>query len=172
MFFFSLSFNFALNALFYTDDQLSSRYEKGELSFLEDMLRSLPSTVIETIIISMFKSFISYPPIFEMLIKEVKTKKLIVFIQKYFTKVKIKLMLFFLLQMIIDGFIIYYLTLFSIIYKSSQVSWFTGCLYSVITSIVVNIAISILLVSLRKFALIYKKEYPFNLHILIKRIIS
>ena len=171
MFFFSLSFNFALNALFYTDDQLSSRYEKGELSFFEDLLRSLPSTVIETIIISMFKSFISYPPIFEMLIKEVKTKKLIVFIQKYFTKVKIKLMLFFLLQMIIDGFIIYYLTLFSIIYKSSQVSWFTGCLYSFFLSILTSCGICIGLTILRVFALKYQYKWIYNIQLYANNIL-
>ena len=169
---FKFCLDFTLNCIFFTDDQLSSRYRNGTLSFLQDLLRSIPSIIISAIISSIFSSFVSYPPKIELLLFEIRTKKVIQFINKLYKLMIIKFILFHMLLFVFFIFSLCYLTLFCIIYNNSQVSWFTGCLYSVITSIVVNIAISILLVSLRKFALIYKKEYPFNLHILIKRIIS
>ena len=169
---FKFCLDFTLNCIFFTDDQLSSRYRNGTLSFLQDLLRSIPSIIISAIISSIFSSFVSYPPKIELLLFEIRTKKVIQFINKLYKLMIIKFILFHMLLFVLFIFSLCYLTLFCIVYHNSQVSWFTGCLYSVITSIVVNIAISILLVSLRKFALIYKKEYPFNLYILINRLIS
>ena len=39
---FAICLDFTINALFYTDDQLSSRYKNRGLSFGQDLLRSLP----------------------------------------------------------------------------------------------------------------------------------
>ena len=169
---FKFCLDFTLNCIFFTDDQLSSRYHNGTLTFLQDLLRSIPSIIISAIISSIFSSFVSYPPMIEMLLFEIRTKKIIQFIHKLYKSMIIKFIMFHLLLLVLFIFSLCYLSLFCIVYNNSQTSWFTGCIYSVITSVVVNIAISILLVSLRKFALIYKKEYPFNLHILIKRLIS
>ena len=47
---FGYCLDFVINALFYTDDQLSSRYQNGALTFAQDLLRSLPSNVISLII--------------------------------------------------------------------------------------------------------------------------
>ena len=47
---FGYCLDFVLNALFYTDDQLSSRYQNGAMAFAQDLLSSLPSNVISLII--------------------------------------------------------------------------------------------------------------------------
>ena len=47
---FGYCLDFVLNALFYTDDQLSSRYQNGAMTFAQDLLSSLPSNVISLII--------------------------------------------------------------------------------------------------------------------------
>ena len=170
-FVFSLTINFALNALFYTDDQLSSRYQQGELTFWQDMLRSLPANIIETIIGSIFKSFISYPPIFEMMVVEVKTKKFIKLLQKYYHSLFFKLIFYFIYQFTIMIFVLYYLTLFCIIYSSSQVSWFTGCLYSFLMSIVTNIGICTGLAILRLIGIKYNLKYAYNIELYAKNIL-
>ena len=41
-----LCLSFVLNGLFYTDAQLSSRYQQGELTFWQDMLRSFEQVAI------------------------------------------------------------------------------------------------------------------------------
>ena len=171
IFVFSLTINFALNALFYTDDQLSSRYEQGELTFWQDMLRSLPANIIETLIGSIFKSFISYPPILEMMVVEVKTKKLILLLQKFYYSLFFKLILYFLCQFAIMLFVLYYLTLFCIIYSSSQVSLFTGCLYSFFMSIIINIGICIGLAILRMIGIKYNLKYAYNIELYAKNIL-
>ena len=169
---FAICLDFTINALFYTDDQLSSRYKNRGLSFGQDLLRSLPSNIIGEIVSSVFASFVSYPPILEMMSVEIKSKKLVVFMEKYFHTIKMKIIMFHLLLFIFLLFSFYYLTLFCIIYHASQVSWFTGCIYSVFTSIIVNICMTIGLTALRWYAINYRKEYAFNVIFFIKRLIQ
>ena len=160
-----------LNALFYTDDQLSSRYEQGDLTFFQDLLRSVPSSVIETVISVMFKSFIGFPPVIEMLIAEVKSKKLVLYIQKYYNSLKMKLTLFFLIQILIDSFILYYLALFCCIYSSSQVSWFTGCLYSFCISLLTTMGICFGLALIRFIAIKWNYRFLYNIELYVKNLI-
>lgn len=85
---FTLCLNFALNAVFFTDSQISSRYKNNcALSLGMDLLRSLPSNIISAILTVIFKSFVSYSPMIEMLIVEVKTIQLHYFLQKYYNSV-------------------------------------------------------------------------------------
>ena len=171
IFVFSLALNFTLNALFYTDDQLSSRYEKGELSFLEDLLRSIPASLIETIIGSIFKSFMAFPPLLEMLVVEVKTKKLILMMEKYYKSLVFKLIINFILQFILIFCFLYYLTLFCIIYNNSQVSWFTGCVYSFIIGLLTNIGIAAGLALTRFIGIKSQNKYIYNVELFVNNLI-
>ena len=111
-FIFNLCFNFVMNGVFYSDDQLSSRYENGSLTFVQDLLRSIPSNIISAIVCAIFKSFVSYPPMLEMLFAEVKTQKIVVFIEKIYCSVIRKFLFFHVLLFILIMFSLYYLTLF------------------------------------------------------------
>lgn len=160
-----------MNGIFYSDDQLSSRYQNGSLTFVQDLLRSIPSNIISAIICAIFKSFVSYPPLLEMLFVEVKTKKIVFFIEKIYCSLIRKFFLFHVLLFILIIFSLYYLTLFSIIYKCSQISWFTGCLYSVLTSIIINIGIALGLSVLRLVAITYQSKYLYNMELYIYKMV-
>lgn len=165
---FGYCLDFVINALFYTDDQLSSRYKNGALTFAQDFLRSLPSNVISFVISAIFKSFVSYPVMLEMLIAEVRTSKITIFITRYYKKIVMNLVLFHICLYVIVFFAFYYLTLFSTVYKSSQVSWFTGCLYSIFTSVIVNFAVAIAITILRFLGLKFKWKFVYNIQLYIR----
>lgn len=165
---FGYCLDFVINALFYTDDQLSSRYKNGALTFAQDFLRSLPSNVISFVISAIFKSFVSYPVMLEMLIAEVRTSKITIFITRYYKKIVLNLVFFHIYLYVIVFFAFYYLTLFSTVYKSSQVSWFTGCLYSILTSVIVNFAVAIAITILRFVGLKLKWKFVYNIQLYIR----
>ena len=165
---FGYCLDFVINALFYTDDQLSSRYQNGTLTFAQDLLRSLPANVISLIISSIFKSFVNFPTILEMIIVEVRTSKIAFFMNNYYRKVVMNLILFHICLYVIVFFAFYYLTLFSTVYKSSQVSWFTGCLYSILTSIIVNFAVAVAITVLRVIGIKYNWKFVYNIQLYIK----
>ena len=52
---FSLNLDFTLNAVFYTDDVMSKRYN-GELNFISNILRSVYSCLVGTIILYMLST--------------------------------------------------------------------------------------------------------------------
>ena len=165
---FGYCLDFVINALFYTDDQLSSRYQNGTLTFAQDLLRSLPANVISLIISSIFKSFVNFPTMLEMIIVEVRTSKIAFFINNYYKKIVMNLILFHICLYVIVFFAFYYLTLFSTVYKSSQVSWFTGCLYSILTSIIVNFAVAVAITVLRVIGIKYNWKFVYNIQLYIK----
>ena len=166
---FGYCLDFVINALFYTDDQLSSRYQNGTLTFAQDLLRSLPANIISLIISSMVKSFVSYPIMLEMLVSEVKTSQIAFFFRKYYKTIVMKLVLFHLLLYVIVLFSLYYLSFFSTIYKSSQISWFTGCIYSILTSLLVNFAIAVGLTVFRVIGIKCKCQYAYNIHLYVRK---
>ena len=103
------------------------------------------------------------------LFAEVKTQKIVVFIEKIYCSVIRKFLFFHVLLFILIMFSLYYLTLFSIVYKCSQMSWFTGCLYSVLTSIIVNIGTALGLSIVRFVAIAYQSKYLYNLELYISK---
>ena len=153
-------------------DELSSRYQNnGYLSFGQDLLRSVPSNIVSFVISSIFNSSLSYIPMIEMILVEIKTKEFIEFMKRFYSMLMKKLLMFHCLLFVLECFAIYYLCLFCTIYKNSQTSWFTGCVYIFITSIIMNLVISIALSGLRKLSLIYKWRYAYNLQLFINDIL-
>ena len=162
---------FVMNGVFYTDDQLSSRYEKGTLTFAQDLLRSIPSNVISAIICAIFKSLVSYAPLLEMLFVEVKKKKFVFFIQKIYCSLIRTFVFFHFLLFILIIFSLYYLALFSIIYKSSQISLFIGFLYILLTSIIINVSITVALTIMRAVSIAYQPKYLYNFELYLNKIL-
>ena len=136
LFFFSLSLDFTINALFFTDDTMHKIYEdKGKFNFLYQIPQILYSTIISKLIDSLIKtSALSQDDIIEL--KQEK-KSFIVKYMKIKRKLKIKFILFFIIDFIILLFFWYYITCFCGIYvntqnhlfKDSFLSFTTGLLY-------------------------------------------
>ena len=141
---FSLSINFTLNGLFFTNDVISKRH-KGSVSFISTILRSIYSSIIGIFIMVIPKKLIFYFPIMETIIKEVKNQiKLSIYLKKLIRIVKFKIFLYFLFVLIFNILFIYYITCFCAIYKCSQIEWFLGGLRSFFISFLVSFVSSLL----------------------------
>ena len=82
---------------------------------------------------------------------------------KHFLKIfKIKLILFFVNQIIIIFCCYYYIVIFCIIYSCSQVSLLTNYFTSILEGIITSIIISIIIVITRKIGIIFKNKYIYN----------
>ena len=170
-FIFNLAFNFAMNAIFFSDEQLSSRYKNGSLSFLQDMLRSIPSNIISFIVGQICKNLVSYVAMIDVLLVESKTEDRNLLMQKLYAKLKRKFLFFHLLIFTVVSFSLYYLTLFCIIYKCSQMSWFIGCIYSILISIIINISVCLTIAVIRKLSITFNMLYAYNIALFFKKMI-
>lgn len=157
-----------MNAIFFTNHQFTSRYHKGSLNFGEDLLRAIPSNIITAVICAIVKALMAYSSKIEAYIEEIKTTEINEKITDYYRFVRIKHIIFISVLFVVLIFNFYYLTLFCIIYKASQIKWFVGCVYSVIIEAIINAILSLLLAGMRKFSFRYNNKNIYNLEIFLK----
>ena len=168
--FFKLVLTCALNGVFYTDSQLSERYKKGTLTFLQDLLRSVPSSLISTVISLVNERLINASPYIEVLLIEVKSCAIVQLMQRLLRKCFRKMILFYIMNLLILVVFMYYVTLFCIIYPATQMSWFIGCVYSIILNNLVSVGICFCLTMMRQFGLVFKNKTIYNLQLFISDI--
>ena len=167
-----LLIDFTLNALVYTDDIVSQKYSNnGKLDFLTSILLSGICNIITYFIMKLLHKLINYSIAFETIQKEIKI------IDDYFriTKillnvVKIRLIIYFIIEIIISFCCGYYLYIFCVVYEKSQVSLFINYLYGMVISLILSIAITLIVTIIRLISikiksrnLYYSSRYLSNL---------
>ena len=163
-----LSMYFTLNALFYTDTLISSRY-KGELTFIQNILRSIYSCLVSTVIFTILSFATSFAPLLDMLIVEVKYKKPLCRLTNHAEKViKRKILIFFIVEIVIMLVFIYYISCFCIVYHSTQVSWFLGGLTSFGLSLLVCLGFCVSISLFRYIGIKCNSPCIYNFALLIK----
>lgn len=163
-----LSMYFTLNALFYTDTLISSRY-KGELTFIQNILRSIYSCLVSTVIFTILSFATSFAPLLDMLIVEVKYKKPLCRLTNHAEKViKRKILIFFIVEIVIMLVFIYYISCFCIVYHSTQVSWFFGGLTSFGLSLLVCLGFCVSISLFRYIGIKCNSPFIYNFALLIK----
>ena len=166
----NLSMYFTLNALFYTDTLINSRF-KGELSLVQNLLRSIYSCLVSCVLLSILKFSTSISPLMDMLVVEVKYKKPLYKLTNNAMKIiKRKLIIFYIIEFIFMFVFLYYLSCFCIVYHSTQVSWFLGGLTSFGISLAVCVGVSSSIAILKTIGLKCKIECLYNLSLFIKSI--
>ena len=97
-------------------------------------------------------------------IKVKNKKKYFIIIQRVCKIIKRKLIIYIFINIIVNFICVYYLTLFCIIYKNSQVSLFINYITGFITSILYALILSLIISFLRKFSISLKlnKLYYFS----------
>ena len=125
------------------------------------MWRSIPSALISSIVIQVFKELIDYPIIIDFTEGLHRIRK----------RIKIKLFIFFILGLVVLMFFLYYLSLFCAIYYATQLTLIIGAVYSVAFLIVLNIVLCLFLAINRKAALICKSPCAYSVDLLIKNIL-
>ena len=168
---FSLSLDFALNALFFTDDIISQRYQNGgSLSFVTSMLKSLYSCITGVILSSVVTSMSSYFTFLECLLFEISTSaKYMMICKEYIFSVKKKLIRLFFVEIIFELLFWYYVSAFCAVYSSSQVNWFEGGWTSFLMSLLASLSICTILSVMRSLSLSTRSKNLYYLSEYIKR---
>ena len=163
IFLFNLSIDIALNAVFYLSDNISDKYHyKGNNQFLFSLTNNIAISVVSTIIgfilIYLFQLLIQSTNKIKKLFKEeeqlmkknkeykvneVKKIEIENKIEAILKFLKIKIIIFFALELIIMLFFLYYITVFCHVYKNTQISWIYNILISYIFSFLVSLGVSL-----------------------------
>ena len=145
LFFFSFCLDFAVNALFFTDDTMHKIYEdKGEFNILYQLPQIIYSTIITKFIDSFIRKFaLSQDNIVGLKQENIKigfekrNKKLLHFL-------KIKFIIFFISTFIILIFLWYYVTSFCEIYANTQTHLIKDSVISLLTSFLIPFVLCII----------------------------
>ena len=120
LFFFSFSFYFTINALFFRDSTIHKIYEDfGEYDFIYQ----IPQIIYSTLISNAVKIIVTYLSLYETNVLNFKKKILIMKkknIDTVFIFIKLKTFLFFLLTFLFMLLFWYYLACFGAVYKNTQ----------------------------------------------------
>ena len=154
-FIFNFQISFFLNALFYTDEYISDAYHNdGVLDFISGLPKSIYSFVATLITTNLLKMLSNNENELKKLIREkANDKNYRNLIDKKLTKLRIKIIIYFILVFILNLFFTYYVSAFCAVYRYSQKYWIYGCLESFVIDSIVSIISCIFLAFLRYISL-------------------
>ena len=129
---FTFQISFFLNALFYTDEYISDAYHNdGVLDFFSGLpkcIYSFIATLITTNLLRMLSS--SKNELIKVIRSNTKFSNFKSLINIKLKKLRIKLIIYFILLFALESLFLYYVTVFCAVYRNSQKYWFLGCLQS------------------------------------------
>ena len=152
MYFLEFLFNYFMNALLYTDDIVSQKYHNnGKLDMFTSLLLSLTSNIITSIIFYNLKTLASYNEYFNLMIKDIKNETLFLLVfKKLYKLLKIKICIYYIINLIISIGITYYLSVFCEIYKKIQISLLINYILGLLQSLIISL-FNCLLISILRF---------------------
>jgi hypothetical protein len=162
---FELLLDLTMNCILYTDEVVSEKYHNnGELTMFTSLSLSLMSNIISSIIVYIMTKLTNYCEIIESIIKNVKIRKYyfenIIRLIKY---MKLRLGIFYFLQLNFLLLMIYYLFIFCAIYHKSQGSIMINYMIGASTSLVISIGLTIIITSFRALSIKYHLIFLFNI---------
>ena len=122
IFFLSFAMHYTANALFFDESNMHQIYEdKGKYNFLYQLPYTLYSALISTFIIRLILHTLVLTDNDILKVKLQKTKEKTFYMKNKKLKcMKIKFFIFFILNFILLGLFLYYLTIFNVIYANTQ----------------------------------------------------
>ncbi len=150
---------------------VEEKYEKGELSLVVELLRSLYYFLVG-IIFTKIVAKLSYFEFISVLKTEYDHSENFVFIcQKFVYKIKRNLIIMFIINILLMLFMLYYYSIFCFIYHNNQIDWFKGGWMSLGISLVTSIIIAFILALIRYIALSKQNKALYNISIYFNRIL-
>ena len=165
IFFTSIAIEFALNALFYTDSLIATKYKNGGTL---DFIISLPKSIYSSLIgfnIRFILNFLSNSKkqLTDIIKKEKQSESIRHKARKVLNRLKKKLVAFFIINFIFVLFFWYYVSAFCAVYHDTQISWVTGGVISFGISLLVPFLICLLFSSIRVLALKYQHKTLYSI---------
>ena len=161
---FNFQISFFLNAFFYTDEYISDAYHNdGVLDFASGLPKSIYSFVA-TLIITNLLRFLSSSKneLIRVIKRNSKFRNYTKIIDIKLSKLRKKLIFYFILIFLFASFFLYYITAFCAVYRYSQKYWFIGCLESFGIDFGFAVIICIFLALLRYISIKKKIKYLFT----------
>ena len=174
---FMLGCDLALNAIFYTDDKVSEKYNSAKsvitFAFTNNLNVILLSTLIGYIMFIFLANLNNSTNQIRNLFREeeekiknnknyvvsLPRKKEIIFeVNRIMKNYKIKIIIFYIIEFACMIFFWYYVTIFCNIYKKTQLSWLIDCLITIIVGILIDFLLNIILALLYKISIVVKSN--------------
>ena len=161
---FELLLDLAMNCFLYSDDVVSEKYHNdGSLTILTSFSLSIISNIISSIITAIISNLTDFSEIIEAIIINVKyQKKYLENVIRLMKFIRIRLTIFYTLQILFIILMTYYLFIFSAVYRHSQVSIIINYIIGAVTSLAISTGLSIIIAILRIISIKYKSYRLFN----------
>ena len=153
-----------MNCLLYTDDVVSEKYHNdGELTMFTSLSLSLISNIVSSIIVFMTSKLTNYIEIVEAILKNVKDKiKYFNNIMRLFKYMKLRLGLYFFLELVFIVVMTYYLFIFCTVYHQSQVSIMINYIIGACISLLTSVGLTLIITLFKFLGIKYKSMQLFN----------
>ena len=163
IYFFESLLDLTINCFLYTDNYISEKYNNGKLKLLTTILLSFSSNFFSYIISYYIIKLIEYSELLEIIMKNSMRKQFyylnIIKFKKY---IAIKLFSFYIIQLLFNVFMSYYLTIFCIVYHQTQGSIMINYIVGIIQSLIFSLFFSIIISSLRYTSLKIRIKELYN----------
>ena len=150
--------------MFYTDEYISDAYHnEGVLDFFTGLPKSIYSfiaTLITTNLLKMLSN--SKNELKKLIIEKGYNNNYRVLINIKLKKLRIKLIIYFILVFLLGAFFSYYVASFCSVYRNSQKYWFYGCIESFAMDSAISFVSCILLALLRYISIKKKIKCLYN----------
>ena len=155
---FELCLDLTLNCILYTDDVVSEKYNNnGSIGFFTSLSLSFMSNIIASIIAFIVAKLANYADVFEYIIKDaVKKSNYFLNMNKFKKYLVLKLSSFFIIQIIINLCMCYYLMIFCTVYHKTQGSIMINYIIGISESMAISLGLSIITSLMRLLSIKYK----------------
>ena len=155
---FTFQISFFLNAFFYTDEYISDAYHnEGVLDFFTGLPKAIYSFIATLIITNLLGMLSNSKSELIKIVREKQNEKdYTKLINQKLKKLRIKLIIYFILVFLLGLAFFYYVAAFCAVYRNSQKYWFIGCITSFALDSSVAIIICLILAALRYIAIVKK----------------
>ena len=184
---FAYSCDLALNTLFYFSDNISDRHHySGDslfwYSLLNNILISVISTLLSLILGSVLQCMTNSKTSIEnefkkeekkmrenknYTVSDERKKQIFEKINNSLKCLKLKMVIFIILDLAILLFFFYFVSSFCHVYSSTQVSWISDAIVSIIISFPIELAIALAVTIVYKLSLKYKWEMLYKLSMML-----
>ena len=184
---FIYSSDLAFNTIFYSNEKISENYHyQGYnllyFSLVNNIVKSLLSTVISLSLINIFQFLINSRTNYENVFRKEEKKmrkdknykinkvtkiKILKEIREISAKLKKRIIIFLISEFLLMLFFYYFVTAFCEVYKKTQISWIIDCLVSILLSITSEVIMAFMIALAYTISIKFKKELLYRIVIFL-----
>ena len=161
---FEFLLDLTMNCFLYSDDVVSEKYHNdGSLSIITSFTLSIFSNIISSIFTSIISNLTDYSELMEAIIVNVKLqKKYVENIVRFLKYIRIRLTIFYILEIIFILLMTYYLFIFCTVYHHSQISILINYIIGALTSLAISVGLTLIISILRYISIKFHSNKLFN----------